>query len=144
MWAPVLQYKAFAMDQHMVEAFIEAWNPDAKAFRLGHRDVSFSYFDVALLTGLPSIARPVVFKRCDDVGEVEQLLVATMEERLQTDRQRRGISDTDMRIYRNYVSVLIDLYRQHNTVQSVAIFRKLYTLFVLSGLLFPHSPGGVA
>ena len=54
MWAPVLQYKAFAMDRHMVQALIQAWKPDAKAFRLGHRDVPFLYFDVALLPGLPS------------------------------------------------------------------------------------------
>jgi len=58
------------MDQHMVEALIEAWNPETKAFRLGRRDVPFSYFDVALLTGFPSTGSSVVFKRCDEVGEV--------------------------------------------------------------------------
>jgi len=102
-WAPVLQYKAFAMDRHMVQALIEAWNPDAKAFRIGHREVRFSYFDVALLTGLPSTGRPVVFERGEGAGEAEQLLMAAMEDRLERERQRRRIVHTDVRIYRNYV-----------------------------------------
>jgi len=142
MWAPVLEYKAFAMDRHMVEALIEAWNPDTKAFRLGRQDVPFSFFNVALLTGLPSIGRPVVFERHEDVGQVEQLLTAAMEEQLQTEQEWRRIGEMGMRIYRNYVSVLIDLCQRHNTLESVAIFRKLYTLLVLSGLFFPRCTGG--
>jgi len=141
MWASVLQYKAFAMDRHMVQGLIEAWNPDAKAFRLGRRDVPFLYFDMALLAGLPSTGRPVVFERHDHVGEVEQLLTVATEGRLQKERQRCGTGDTNMRIYRNYVSVPIDLCRQHNIVESVAMFRKLYALLVLSGLFFPRSTG---
>jgi len=47
----VLQYKAFAMDRHMVQALIEAWNTEEKAFRIMHREVQFTYFDVALLIG---------------------------------------------------------------------------------------------
>ena len=39
------------MDHHMVQALIHAWNPDALAFMIGRREVQFSYFDVALLTG---------------------------------------------------------------------------------------------
>jgi len=86
-----------------------------------------------------------VFERCDNVGEVEQLLMATMEDNLQRERQRHEISDTNMRIYRNYVSVLIDLCRRHDTVESVAMFGRLYTLPVLSWLFFPRRTrrGGV-
>ena len=39
------------MDHHMVQALIHAWNPDALAFMIGRREVQFSNFDVALLTG---------------------------------------------------------------------------------------------
>jgi len=49
----------------MVQVLIEAWNPDAKAFRLGHGDVGFSYFDIPLLNGLPGIRRAVMFERGD-------------------------------------------------------------------------------
>jgi len=66
----------------MVQALIEAWNLDAKACRLGCRDVPFSYFNVALVIGLPIIGRPVVFERRDDVGEVDHLLMVAMEDRL--------------------------------------------------------------
>jgi len=38
---------------------------------------------------------------------------------------------------------MIDLCRQYNTVESVSMFQKLYTLLVLSGLFFPRNAGGV-
>jgi len=37
-WAPVLEYKKFAMDRHMVQALIQAWNPDRMAFRVHYRN----------------------------------------------------------------------------------------------------------
>ena len=83
-----------------------------------------------------------MFDRRDEVGEVEQLLMAAIEDQLERERQWLETGDTDMRIYRNYVFVLIDLCRQHNTVETVAMFQKLYTLLVLGGLFFPRSAGG--
>jgi len=53
------------MDWHMVQALIESWNPDIKAFNLGRREVPFSYFDAALLTGLPASGGPVVFEQTE-------------------------------------------------------------------------------
>jgi len=67
----------------MIQALIEAWSPEAKVFRLGHREVPFSYFDVALLIGLLATRRTVVFKREAGIGEVEYLLMATMEDFLE-------------------------------------------------------------
>ena len=53
------------------------------------REVRFSYFDITPLTGLPATRRLVVFQRDEGAGEVEQLLMAMMEERLERERQRR-------------------------------------------------------
>jgi len=142
-WASVLQYNTFAMDRHIVQALIEAWNPEAKAFMIGYREVPFSYFDIALLTGLPATGRLVVFERGEETGEVEQLLMATMEDCLEREWQQRQTVHMDVRICRNYVSVMIDLCPEHNTVESPPMFGKLYPLLVLSGLLFLHSAGGL-
>ena len=142
MWDAVLDYKWIMMDRHMVKALIHAWNPDAKAFRIGHREVQFSYFDIALLTGLLVTGKPVVFNRGEDAGEVEQLMLAAMEGRLEGEwKKRRGVQ-TDSCIYGNYVSVMIDLCRQHNAVESIPMFLRLFSLLVMSGLFFLHSVGG--
>jgi len=37
---------------------------------------------------------------------------------------------------------MIELCQQHNTVKSLPMFRKLFSLLVLSGLFFSHSVGG--
>ena len=50
------------------------------AFKLGQIEVPFSYFDVALLTGLPTIRRLAVFEQGEDAKEVELVLMAAMEE----------------------------------------------------------------
>jgi len=49
-----------------------------------------------------------------------------------------------MRIYKNYVSGLLELCRLDNSIESVGLFRKLYALLVLSGLLFLHYAEGVS
>jgi len=102
-----VEYKAFVMDWHMVQA----WNPDAKAFSIRHRGVQFSYFDVTLLTSLPNIGRPIVFERGEGARKVEQILMAVMEDRLERERLRlrHQTVQTDEHIYRNHVSVMIDL-----------------------------------
>ena len=71
------------------------------------------------------------------------MLKGAMEERVMRERERRRTARMDLRIYRNYVSVLLDLCRVHNTVDSVRLFTKLYSLLVVSGLLFPRTPGGL-
>ena len=40
----------------------------------------------------------------------------------------------DSRIYRNYVVVMIDLCKHDNTVESLPMFQKLFSLLVMSGL----------
>ena len=141
-WGSVLNYKKFVMDPHLVQALIHAWNPDSTSFRVGGREVRFIYFDVALMTGLPAIGSEVVFRRGEGGGEVEQLVMMAMEERLDRERRRRRGDKMESRIYRNYVAVMIDLCKQHNSVEQLPLFRKLFSLLVLSGLYFPRSAGG--
>jgi len=143
-WSPVLEYRKFLMDRHLVHALLEAWRPERKCFKLGQREVPFSYYDVAMLTGLPATRKRIAFKRGEGAYEVEEVLKGAMEERVVRERERRRTARMDLRIYRNYVSVLLDLCRVHNTVDSVGLFTKLYSLLVVSGLLFPRTPGGVA
>ena len=112
-WALVLQYKKFTMDRHMVVAMIESWNLKTKSFRIKRRDVPFSYFDVALLTGLPATSRPVVFKRGEDMGEVDQLLIGAMDNRLTRERNwPQTVGTMGVHIYRNYASMMLDLCRR--------------------------------
>ncbi|KAJ8442638.1 hypothetical protein Cgig2_003682 [Carnegiea gigantea] len=140
----MLEYRTFLMDGHLVQTLLQAWNPESKCFKLGRREVLFSHFDIALLTGFPATRKLVTFKRSDGGSEVEQVLKGAMEERVCRERQRRRTAQKDMRIYRNYVSVLLKLCRVNNTVERVALFKKLYTFLVVSGLLFPHDAGGAA
>jgi len=42
-------------------------------------------------------------------------------------------------MYRNYVSVMIDLCRQHTAIESIPMFRNLFSLLVMNGLFFPRS-----
>jgi len=71
--------------------------------------VPFLYFDVALLSGLLAIGRPIVFERREGTEEVERLQMAAMEDHLERERQRGRTVHTDMRIYRNYVFVIFNL-----------------------------------
>ena len=85
-----------------------------------------------------------MFKRGEGADKVEQLLMVAMEDQLERERQRlRGVH-IDVHIYRNYVSMIIELWRQHNVVESLLMLRKLFTLSVLSGRLFPRSVRGIA
>ena len=56
-WGSVLEYKKFAMDRFLVQALIQLWNPDRSTFMIGGREVQFSHYDVALVTGLPATGR---------------------------------------------------------------------------------------
>ena len=88
-WGPVLEYKRFVVDRFLVQVRIHSWNPDISAFMIGGREVQLLYFDVALMTGLPATGREVVFRRGDNAGEVEQVVMVVMEARLERERQRQ-------------------------------------------------------
>ncbi|KAJ8428740.1 hypothetical protein Cgig2_022650 [Carnegiea gigantea] len=81
-WSLVLEYRTFLMDRQLVQALLQAWNPESKCFKLGQREVSFSHFDVALLTGFPASGKRIAFERSDGGSEVEQVLKGAMEERV--------------------------------------------------------------
>ena len=85
-----------------------------------------------------------MFRRGDSAGELEQLVMATMEARLETERQRRRGDRKESGIYKNYVAVMIELCKHHNIVDRLPIFPKLFSLLVVRGLFFPRSAGGVA
>ncbi|KAJ8446950.1 hypothetical protein Cgig2_006578 [Carnegiea gigantea] len=123
---------------------IRGMNPKSKYFKLGRREVPFSHFDAALLTGFSATGKRIAFERSNGGNQVEQVLKGAMEEHVCRERQRRRTGQKDMRIYRNYVSVLIELFRVSNTVERVTMFKKLYTFLVVSGLLFPRGAGDAA
>ncbi|KAJ8441250.1 LOW QUALITY PROTEIN: hypothetical protein Cgig2_000623 [Carnegiea gigantea] len=83
-WTPVLEYEAF-------------------------REVPFSYFDEAFVTGLPPTGKCVEFKRSEGTSEVKEVLKEVIGE-----------------------------------LETVGLFRKLYTLFIVIYLFFPQCAGGVA
>ena len=141
---PVLEYKKFAMDRFLVQALIQLWNPESSTFMIGRREVQFSQYDVALVTGLPAMGREVVFTRGKTVGEVEQLLMGTMEEKLEKERGKRQGNRAESRMYRNYIAVIIELCKKYSSGDSIPMFRKLFSLLVVSGLYFARTAGGVA
>ncbi|KAJ8420116.1 hypothetical protein Cgig2_000796 [Carnegiea gigantea] len=51
--------------KHPVRALVESWVPESKVLRIGRREVPFSVYDMALLTGLPTTRKHVTF----DQGE---------------------------------------------------------------------------
>ncbi|KAJ8429158.1 hypothetical protein Cgig2_030295 [Carnegiea gigantea] len=87
----------------------------------GWREVMSSYFDVALLIRLPATGKLVAFERSEGTSVVEEVLKEAMEECVYQERQRI-----------------------HNIVEMVGLFRKLYTLLVVSWLFFPRCTEGVA
>ena len=115
-----------------------------KCFNQGQREVPFSYFDVALLAGLSAIEKYVVFGRSEGTSEVEEVLKEAMKECVSQERQRRRTVYMDMCVHRNYASILLKLYRMHNIVETVGLFRKLCTLLVVSWLFLPRCVEGVS
>jgi len=101
-------------------------------------------YDVALLTGLPAAGKQVTFEWGQGACEVEEVIKAAMDDHLTRERRRRRTGQTHMRFYGNYVSVILNLCKQNNTSKRLGLFTKLYSLLVMSGLLFPRSARGVA
>ncbi|KAJ8423477.1 hypothetical protein Cgig2_013520 [Carnegiea gigantea] len=137
MWGPVLTYKPFVMDRHLVWALVESWVPKMKSFRIGRRKVPFSVYDVTSLTGLPATGRHVTFEEGQGTCEVEEVMKAAINDHLARERARRWTDRPDMRMYRNYISIIVDLCKENNTLERLGLFTKLYALLVMSGLLFP-------
>ena len=132
-----------AMDRFLVQALIQLWNPESSTFMIGGRQVQFSQYDVALVTGLPATGREVVFTRGETVGEVEQLLMGAMEEKLEKERGKRRGNRAESRLYRNYIAVIIELCKKYSSGDSIPMFRKLFSLLVVSGLFFARTAGGL-
>ena len=99
-------------------------------------------YDVALLTGLPATGKHVTFDQGKGACEVEDVMKAAMDDHITRERARRRTGRADMRLYRNYVLVIIELCKQNNTPERLGMFTKLYALLVMSGLLFPRTAGG--
>ncbi|KAJ8422969.1 hypothetical protein Cgig2_002580 [Carnegiea gigantea] len=95
------------------------------------RELPFSHFDVALLTGFPATGKCVTFERSDGGSEVEEVLKGAMEECVSRERKRQRTAQKDVRIYRNCVSILLELRRVNNIVEIVALLKKLYTFLVI-------------
>ncbi|KAJ8422141.1 hypothetical protein Cgig2_002649 [Carnegiea gigantea] len=61
-WSPVLKYKPLVIDRHLARALVESWIPETKTIKIDYREVPFSVYDVALLTGLPIAGKQVTFE----------------------------------------------------------------------------------
>ena len=85
----------------------------------------------------------MTFDRGVGASEVEEVIKAAMEDHQARERNRRRSARSDMRLYRNYVAVIVELCKHNNTPKSLGLFRKLYSLLVMSGPLFSHTAGGV-
>ena len=99
---------------------------------------------MALITRLPAHGKPVLFQCTEVFGEVEGVLKGAMDDHVSRERGKRRTLQKDMRIYRNYISVLLDLCRSNNTRDKEVMFTKWYALLVVSGLLFQRCAGGMA
>ena len=77
-------------------------------------------------------------------SEVEDVINAAVGNHLTRERSSRRSARSDVRMYRNYVSVIMELCNQNNTPKRLGLFRKLYSLLVMNGLLFPRTASGVA
>ncbi|KAJ8435320.1 hypothetical protein Cgig2_022921 [Carnegiea gigantea] len=107
------------MDRHLVRSLVEGWNAETKAFKVGSREIPFNVYDVALLTGMPATEKQVTFDRGISASEVEEVIKATMEDHLARERNRRRSARLDVRLYSNYVTVMVGLCKQNNTPESL-------------------------
>ncbi|KAJ8451316.1 hypothetical protein Cgig2_014088 [Carnegiea gigantea] len=144
--APFLEYPDIGMERHLTLALIKCWVPRWKAFRIGRRRVSFSVFDVALLTGLPAPGRIVRLDGDEvttDVGEMARGRMAEWEREEMVTRLP-GRSGKKRRFFRNYVSDMVALYEENNDDDRVGLWVRIYAFMIMSGVLFPHTPYGAA
>ncbi|KAJ8450569.1 hypothetical protein Cgig2_020206 [Carnegiea gigantea] len=87
-WSPILKYKPFVMDRHLVHALVESRVPESKAFRIGQGEVPFSVYDVTLLTGLPVTGQHVTFDQGEGPCEVEDMVKEVIDDLISRERVR--------------------------------------------------------
>ncbi|KAJ8437763.1 hypothetical protein Cgig2_009478 [Carnegiea gigantea] len=131
-WSSVLDNRPFAIDGHLVWAPIEFSNPDAKSFKLGCREVPFSFCNVPFLTGLPATRKPIIFEHSEGTCEVEQPLKEEMDALVTHKRRWKRTIKKDMRIYRNYVSIATSHLQPTPKFIQATISHILSTKFILS------------
>ena len=136
----MLKYCTFEMERNLALALVKAWVPRKKAFRLGRRLVPFSVFDVALMTGLPAVGEEVDFKEDTATTEFGNLVRQRVKEAEQEELNRRkGRARTkDNRVYKNFIAAMVYLCEQNAREEQLQVWLKLYTWFVMSGVLFPR------
>ncbi|KAJ8441260.1 hypothetical protein Cgig2_000633 [Carnegiea gigantea] len=83
MWSPVLEYRSFVTDRHLVRALIKCWNTDTKSFKLKWREMPFSFYDVVLITGLPAHGKPILFECSEAISETNPVFEVREEEIMQ-------------------------------------------------------------
>ncbi|KAJ8422830.1 hypothetical protein Cgig2_022181 [Carnegiea gigantea] len=98
-------------------ALVEGWNVEIKAFKVGSREIPFSVYDVVLLTGLPAIEKQVTFDRGIGTFEVEEVIKVAMEDHLARERNMQRSARSNVRLYRNYVAIMVELCKGHGGVQ---------------------------
>jgi len=88
---------------------VESWNPDWKAFKIVRMEVPFSVYEVSLLTGLPATGKHVMFEWGQDPCKVEEVVEVAIDDHLTREMTRHWTGQTGMRMYRNYMSVILNL-----------------------------------
>ncbi|KAJ8425180.1 hypothetical protein Cgig2_010789 [Carnegiea gigantea] len=143
---PVLEYGERAMERHLTLALIQAWDRWRKAFRIVGREVRFTIFDVVLFTSLPGTGKKVELDGEEVSTEVGDMVRARMGEWEREEMARRvpNKSGKKRRFFKHYVNVMMELCEENAEEDRVGIWLKLYAFIVLSGVLFPRMPYGVA
>ena len=111
----------------------------SKAFRLADRLVSFSIFDVTLLTSL--LVTGINFDDDTLTTEFGDMVRHRVHQEQEEELRRRkvGSRSKDNSEFKNFVATITYLCEKNAVEELFELWLKLYTWFVLSGLLFPHS-----
>ncbi|KAJ8427959.1 hypothetical protein Cgig2_023254 [Carnegiea gigantea] len=112
-----VEVQAIWNGRHLVQALVESWNAEMKAFKVGSREILFTVYSVALLTGLPATRKLMTFDRGIGASEVEEVIKEAIEDHLAKERNRRRSARSDVRLYRNYVAGIVELCKQNNTAE---------------------------
>jgi len=59
-------------------------------------------------------------------------------------RRKVGAGTKDSRVYKNFIAAMVQLCEQNDGQEQLQIWLKLYTWFVMSGMLFPRGVYAIA
>ena len=92
------------------------------------------------MTGLPAVGQQVHFKENTNTTEFGNLVRQRVQEAEQEELKRRKAraGTKDNHVYKNFIAAMMYLCEQNAREEQPQVWLKLYTWFVMSGLLFPR------